>query len=180
MKKLTKLESFGLITAILVGGSYFYMQRVYDPETKSLQKTVAKLNKTIKEYNKLEEPPSPLRLQKEIEKLNGELDVLVKELKDSGGRTGALSEITEVLAEVSTKAKNENMQVIKIVPGKNVQDDLFTWKAVNIQLLGHFSDFVHLVTRLQEMSRPLQIRELTINRSDDLEDEVIITATLWV
>lgn len=180
MKKLTKLESFGLIAAILIGCSYFYMQKVYDPEAKALKKTVSKLNATIKEYNNLEEPPPELHLRKEIEKLEGNLQTLTEDLKASGGRTDDLSEITEVLADVSSAAQKQNMQVLKIVPDSDVEDALFTWKTVNITLQGRFDDFVRLVTHLKIMDRPLQIRELTINQADGLEDDVVITAKLMV
>ena len=32
MKKLTKLEKFGLIAAIIIAGTYFYMGKIYDPQ----------------------------------------------------------------------------------------------------------------------------------------------------
>jgi len=59
VKKLTKLEKYGLIAAILVGGSFFYLKKVYDPEAASLQRAIETLNKTVASYNRLSDPPPP-------------------------------------------------------------------------------------------------------------------------
>ncbi len=181
MKKLTKLESFGLIAAILVSGSYFYMKKVYDPEAAALKKTIISLNAKIGAYNKLQEPPNSEGAKKKLAQRREEEKKTAAVLKAAGGRTEAAAEVTEVLAEISVKAQRENMQVLKLTPEeKSITTPLYSWKQVNIQLRGQFSDFVVLVERLKAMARPVQLRDLKIERDTGDYGEVIITATLRV
>lgn len=180
MKKLTKLESFGLIAAILVCGTFFYMKKVYDPEAAALKKTVTKLNQTIGEYNKMEEPPNLESLKKKIEKQKGQWETANDELKAAGGRGDESSAVTEVLARISRLAKEENMQVLKIGRDKDVKDELFTWAAVNIELRGRYQDFVRLIQALKELATPLKLLKLNIERGKDGEGDIIIKATLLV
>ncbi len=57
---------------------------------------------------------------------------------------------------------------------------LYTWKEVEIQLRGQYHDFVALVERFKEMNRPVQLREMKIDRDKGDFGEVLITATLRV
>lgn len=180
MRKLTKLESFGLIAAILICGTFFYMKKVYDPEAASLKKTVNKLNQTIAEYNKLEEPPNLDSLKKKIEKQKEQWGAVSEELKAAGGRTDDPAAVTEVLAQISRLARNQNMQVLKITGIKEVKDELFTWAAVNIELQGRYQDFVQLIQALKELVTPLKLLKLNFERGKDGEGEIIIKAELRV
>lgn len=181
MKKLTKLESFGLIAAILVSGSFFYMKKIYDPEAEALKKTITTLNAKVAEYNKLQEPPNAEGVKKKIERQKEEEKTLAAALKAAGGRTEADAEVTEVLAEISVKAQRQNMQVLKLTPEeKTLVTPLYSWRQVNIQLRGQFGDFVVLVERLKAMARPVQLRDLKIERDKADYGEVLITATLRV
>ena len=181
MKKLTKLESFGLIAAILVGGSYFYMKKVYDPEAEALKKTISTLNAKIGEFNKLQEPPNPEGMKRRLERQREEEKKMAEALKAAGGRTEADAEVTEVLAEVSIRAQRQSMQVLKLAPReKTVATALYSWKEVDIQLRGQFHDFVALVEQFKQMSRPLQLREMKIERDKGDYGEVLVTATLRV
>jgi len=180
VRKLTKLESFGLIAAILVSGTFFYMKRVYDPEAAALKKTVAKLNQTIAEYNKLEEPPNLDSLKKKIEKQKEQWEAVTEELKAAGGRSDDPAAVTEVLAQISRLAKTENMQVLKIAKDKDEKDELFVWATVNIELKGRYQDFVRLVQAMKELVTPLQLLKLSIEGGKDDEGEIIIKAKLLV
>ncbi len=178
MKKLTQLEKFGLIAAILICGSYFYMKKIYDPEAEALKKTVSKLNQTISEYNKLEEPPliEPLR-----KKLKGEmerLEELTLKMKEAGGRTGKKAEVTEVLSKITTAAKKHRMQVMKIIPGADIKEELFTWATFNLSLDGKYQDFLSLLRELQAMDQPIQFKNLEIKRNEQNASSVTIITTL--
>ncbi|MGI6656191.1 MAG: type 4a pilus biogenesis protein PilO [Desulfobulbus sp.] len=181
MKKLTKLESFGLIAAILVSGSYFYMKKVYDPEAAALKKTITTLNARIGEYNKLQEPPNPEGMKRRLDRQRDEEKQLADTLRELGGRTEGEAEVTEVLADISLKVQGQNMQVLKMAPReKPVTTRLYTWREVDIQLRGRFYDFVVLLDRLKQMKRPVQLREMKIECDTGEYEEVLITATLRV
>jgi len=180
IKKLTKLESFGLIAAILVSGSYFYMKKVYDPEAEALKRSISRLNSTIASYNRLGDAPDTMRMNRQIEQLRGELENLTGELLEAGGRTGTAAEVTEMLAHISTMARKHHMTVLKISPEREVRDELFIWAAVSVQLRGRYQDFVALVESLKGMAQPVQMSRLQIERDTGNEGAVLITAILLV
>lgn len=180
MKKLTKLETFGLIAAILIGGSYFYMKKVYDPEAAALKKTISRLNATIKEYNNLQDPPDSRSIQRQLEKLDKEAEELAVQVRQAGGRTEAASEITEALQDISREAKFTGLRVVHLSLGEEKKDELFTWKTLNLELEGQFGQFVLLVKRLKELERPVQLLDLQMSASEASSGEVTIRAALWI
>lgn len=180
MKKLTKLETFGLIAAILVSGSYFYMKKVYDPEAEALKRSITRLNSTIASYNRLGDAPDTGRMNRQIQQLREEKETLTENLLEAGGRTGTDAEVTVMLANISTMAREHNMTVLKITPDRKVQDELFIWAAVNVQLRGRYQDFVALVERLKGMPQPVQLSRLQIERDPGNAGAVLITAILLV
>lgn len=180
MKKLTKLERFGLIAAIVVGGSYFYMKRVYDPEAAALQGAVRQLNSTVASYNKMKEPPPLGPLKEQVSEQMKELERMKVELKKAGGRTGEAAEVTEVLSLVTQLIKEENMRVLKISPEGDVEDKLFTWAVFSIRMGGRYQDFVTLVTQFKELRQPVQLRDLNMERNEGSPGFIIVTAKLLI
>lgn len=180
MKKLTKLESMGLIASILIGGSYFYMKKVYDPEAAALIRTRNSLQKTVSEYNKLSDPPNTRSMTRQVERLEEEVEELTEQVLQAGGRTQAASEITEALAELSLATKRSGMRVVELTLGEERKDDLFTWKTVKISLEGRFADFVSLVGLLKAKDRPVQMRDIIMTKSDRGFGGVRVTAVIWI
>lgn len=181
MKKLTKLESYGVIAAILVSGSYFYMKKIYDPEAAALKKTINTLNTKVKEYNNQQEPPNPEGLKKKLDRQREEEKKMAEMVKAAGGRTDNNAEVTEALSEISLKAQEQGIQVLKLTRlDTTVVTALYEWEEVKIELRCRFYDFVTLVHRLKEMPRPVQLREMMITRDGGEYEEVRITATLRV
>lgn len=178
MKKITRLEKFGIIAAIVVCGSYFYMKKVYDPEAAALGASVRELNSAIASYNAMKEPPSLEPLREEIEFKTENLDRLILEMREAGGRAGEAAEVTKVLSLITEIAEEQNMQVLKISPGKEVEGKHFTWAAFNIILGGRYRDFYAFVGRLKKRPEPMQLRHLDIERDEKKPGRIIINATL--
>lgn len=180
MKKLTRMEKFGIVAAIVVCGSYFYMKRVYDPEAAALSASVRELNGTIASYNAMKEPP-PLELLKDEIKFKTEnLERLISKMKDAGGRMGKAAEVTEVLSLITGIAKEQNMQVLKISPEQEVEGKHFTWAAFSITLGGRYRNFYTFVGRLKKRPEPMQLRHLNIERDEEKPGRIIITTTLLI
>ncbi len=179
MKKLTKLEKFGLIAAIVTCGTYFYMNKVYDPEAKALARTVTQLNKTIKEYNDLGEAPPVEPLRKRAAGLREELEEVTAELKEAGGRTDQRAEITEVLTAITSLAERNRLQVARMAPQGEEKEALFTWAVYRAELAGGYRDFKRLVDQLQERLEPIQLRGLKLSRLDD-QGRITITTDLLI
>lgn len=180
MKKLTQLEKFGLIAAIVVCGSYFYMKKIYDPEAESLKKTVAKLNQTIGEYNKLEDPPPLEPLRKRLQGESEKLEEATRQLRQAGGRTDADAEVTAILATVTTLAHQRNMGVVKITPGQDHKDDLFTWKSFEVVLHGSYGNLIALIETLRRIEQPVQFKNLQVKPQQGGPGPLLVTATILI
>lgn len=178
MKKLTKLEKFGLISAIVVCGSFFYLKKVYDPEAAALKRTVTKLNETIAAYNKLEEPPALKPIKKQVAGQQKILEELTSELKNKGGRTGNASEVTIILTKINKLAKEHRLQVQKIIPAGEIEEQLFTWSAFTMQINCNFKEFVVFIKDLKELNEPIQLRGTSLERDESADGRVNITTTL--
>nr|WP_320115826.1 type 4a pilus biogenesis protein PilO [uncultured Desulfuromonas sp.] len=178
MRKLTKLEKFGLIAAILVSGSYFYLNKVYDPQAKALKKTVAKLNSTIGQYNKLDEPPPLAPVKKAIEKKKQERDDLKQQLHEAGGRSDNAQEAITLLDTINRKAYEQGLLMVQLTPLGPVDEDLYNWESFEVQLTGFFPHLLHFIDSLKAMQQPIELRELNIITSERLDGTITVKAQL--
>ncbi|WP_282755826.1 type 4a pilus biogenesis protein PilO [Desulfuromonas thiophila] len=178
MRKLTKLEKFGLVAAVLVGGSYSYMQKVYDPQAAALKKTIVKLNSTVQEYNALSDPPSLLPLTKTLEKHTAERDALREQLTLAGGRTGAADEVVQLLDRVNGLAVEAGLTVVHLQPRDRVTGPLYDWDCFDLQLRGDHARLLYFLQRLIDLPQPVEVRQLKIERENDAGGRVRISAQL--
>ena len=180
MKKLTKLEKFGLIAAILVGGTYFYMKEVYDPEAASLKSTIETLNKTVTTFNGLSDPPAISPLRRQVESLKERLATEIERLREAGGRTGEEAEVTEVLRLINDTAGRQRIDIIQIEPLADIEEELFTWAAFEVKMRCRYPDLLALITRLKELKEPIEIRGLHIAREPGAGGYVVVRMKLLV
>ena len=179
MRRLTKLEKFGLIAAIMVCGIYFYMDRVYDPEAKSLKKTVQKLNATIKQFNEIKAPPPIAPVKKTVERRKKELEKVTAELKEAGGRIGDPSEITQILALITGLARKNRLSLVKMTSAGEEKETMFTWAIFEAELAGGYHDFHMFIQDLRNLSQPVQLRELYLENIGG-SGMIKITVTLLI
>ena len=180
MKKLTKLEKFGLVAAIIIAGTYFYMGKIYDPQAKALKKTVIKLNKIIGEINSIKEVASAGSINRTIKKRKEELEKVKSELKDTVITTGKESEITELLDRINRLVDQNRLAVKSIVPKGKVAGALFAWSSFDLDMEGSFSFFLEFLTALREMSDSVKIQNINIEKNGDVGDVLKINMTLMI
>lgn len=180
MKKLTKLEKFGLIAAIIIAGTYFYMGKIYDPQAKALKKTVIKLNKIIGEINSIKEVSSAGSINRTIKKRKEELEKVKSDLKDTVITTGKESEITELLDRINRLVDQNRLVVKSIVPKGKVAGVLFAWSSFDLDMEGSFYFFLEFLTALKEMSDSVKIQNINIEKNGDAGDVLKINMTLMI
>ena len=180
MRKLTKLEKFGLVAAIIIAGTYFYMGKVYDPQAKALKKTVIKLNKIIGEINSIKEVASAGSINRTIKKREEELEKVKSKLKDTVITTGKESEITELLDRINRLVDQNRLAVKSIVPKGKVAGALFAWSSFDLDMEGSFSFFLEFLTALREMSDSVKIQNINIEKNGDAVDVLKINMTLMI
>ena len=180
MRKLTKLEKFGLVAAIIIAGTYFYMGKIYDPQAKALKKTVIKLNKIIKETNSIKEVSSVESINRTIKKRKDELEKVKSELKDTVITTGKESEITELLSMINRLVDQNRLAVKSIVPKGKVAGALFAWSSFDLDMEGSFYFFLDFLTALKKMPDSVKIQGISIEKNGDVDDVLKINMTLMI
>jgi len=180
MKKLTKLEKFGLIAAIIIAGTYFYMGKIYDPQAKALKKTVIKLNKIIGEINSIKEVSSVGSINRTIKKRKEELEKVKSDLKDTVITTGKESEITELLDRINRLVDQNRLAVKSIVPKGKVAGVLFAWSSFDLDMEGSFYFFLEFLSALREMPDSVKIQNINIEKNGDVGDVLKINMTLMI
>ncbi|MBC2694601.1 MAG: type 4a pilus biogenesis protein PilO [Desulfobacteraceae bacterium] len=180
MKKLTKLEKFGLVAAIIIAGTYFYMGKIYDPQANALKKTVIKLNKIIGEINSIKEVSSVGSINRTIKKGKEELEKIKSELKNSTVKTGKESEITELLSMINRLVDQNHLVVKSIVPKGKVAGALFAWSSFDLDMEGSFYFFLEFLTALKKMPDSVKIQNMNIEKNGNIGDVLKINMTLMI
>jgi len=181
MKKLTKLEKFGVIAAIIVAGSYFYMKNVYDPQAKALKKTIINLNKVIGKLNSTKkDTPSVEPVKKTIKKRKKELDRFESSLADISGKTGKESEITHVVSKINRLADQSMLGMESIAPNGETKGTFFTWAVFDLEMEGSFDSLMEFLSGLEKMQDPLKVQKINIANENGNPAALKIRLTLML
>jgi Tfp pilus assembly protein PilO len=162
MRKLTRFEKFGLMAALIVALTFFYVKRVYEPQEKRLKQTVVTLNKLIGEVNSLRESPSAAAVQRTLKGREKRLAELNTQLERTAVRTGAAREVTSLLAGINRMIERHRLVVETVVPKGTVSDALFDWNVFAIDMRGAFFDFMSLLETLRDLEDPVRIEQVVL------------------
>jgi len=162
MKKLSRFEKIGLIAAVVVAGSFFYMKKVYEPQEKVLKATIVRLNKVVAERNALNEPRPANLIRKEIEGIREDLAEVEAQLSQVKAPTGADGEVTELLAEIATLTEQHALQVGGVEPLGKVTDQFFDRHAFQLELKGEFFDFLAFLEALRRLPDSVRADQVSL------------------
>ncbi len=180
MRKLTKLEKFGLVAAVIVAGTYFYIGKVYDPEAKALKKTVIKLNKVVKEHSSLKDISSIKSINNTIKKREKKLEEIVYVLENTAKKRDGEAEITELLSRINSLAEQNRLAMTSIIPKGGIKGVLFAWSGFDLDMKGSFFSFVNFLSGLEKMSEPLRVKDICMERNGEKEGALNICFTLMI
>lgn len=161
-RKLTKLEKFGLIAAVVTGMLFFYLSHVYDPQQASLERAREEYNRTVRQYNDLPAVGSLFQLRRTVEAKENERAEWEQKLKDLDIRFGAPDELVRVRLWITREAEARAMLVRSILPAGK-EKDLFQWHIYRVVLEGSFGDFVGFLRTLDEYPMPIAARRIEIS-----------------
>ena len=166
MRKLSRFEKMGLIAAVVVAGTFFYMKRVYEPQEKVLKRTVEQLNKVIGEINTARAVPPAVGVKRELARQKEELAALEEQLKETTNVTGKESEVTALLGRIVELLHAKGFAVKAIRPMGKAPDDLFQWSLFEIEMAGDFHHFMALLTALRDMRDAVRVEGITLAREE--------------
>ena len=181
MKKLTNLEKFGVIAAIIVAGSYFYMKNVYDPQANALKKTIINLNKSIGKLNSTKENTPPVEpVKKTIKKRKKELARFESSLAGICGKTGKESEVTDIMSKINRLADQSMLVMESIAPGGEIEGTFFSWAVFDLEMEGSFNSFMDFLSGLKAMPEPLKVQGINIGNENGNPAALKIRLTLML
>ena len=179
MRKLTKLEKFGMAASIVVAGTYFYMGKVYDPQAKSLKKTIASLNKVIGEINTLDDVKPERVLKMKVKRSEEELARLKRDQGKVLRMMGNESELTNLLQKVHHLMEESGIVAEAIEPrgvgGKGIYE---SFQRYSLEMRGGYFPFLAFVEALSAMPDPVVIEHVTMTRKEG--DGIRITMDLMI
>ncbi len=163
-KKLSQFEKFGIMAAIIIACTFFYMKKFYEPQEKEFKKTVAALNKVVGEVNGMKQIPPLIQVKHELEKLKADLEEVNKKLEGTMMHTGAAREVTRTLRRINEHVAASGLTVVSLIPGGRNMDPLLQleWNHFQLNLSGSFHGFLHLLESLRAMPDAVRIDGVTL------------------
>lgn len=167
MRKLSRFEKFGIVAAILIACTYFYVNRVYEPQEARLKKTVQVLNKVIGQVNSLKDVPPQAMVKRRLKANREKLEALEREMKDIRMLTGSEREVTRLLSEINAKMVDYGLQVDSLTPAGQVADELLEWNMFKIDMTGSFNGFLDFMRELKEMPDAVKVERLQMEKNNE-------------
>lgn len=159
MKKLSQFEKFGIMAAIIIACTFFYMKKFYEPQEKEFKKTVAALNKIVGEVNGLKQVPPLIQVKHELNTLKTDLEEVNEKLTGTLMHTGAAREVTRTLRQINEHVAVSGLKVVSLIPGGRNMDPLLQleWNHFQLNLSGSFHGFLRLLESLRSMPDAVRI-----------------------
>ncbi|MDY0359937.1 MAG: hypothetical protein RBR08_00635 [Desulforegulaceae bacterium] len=178
-KKLTNLEKFGLIAAVIIAASYFYLGKVYDPQLKKLKKTITEHNKIVAKINSLGEFESELIYKKKIEKAQKELDELNEQLNELTMKSSSDKSALSLLEKKLVKTGEISGIIFESISPCGEINDLFNWHVYLVKGNCRFNGLINFFKKIKDFKDPAQIGKFKIEKTDKsgilkIEMEVMI------
>lgn len=161
-RKLSKLEKFGLIAAVITASLFFYLRNVYDPQQESFTQAQEQLNRTIREFNQLQAAEPPFQLRRRLENERERLNELKEQLAALDVRFGTEEDLIRNQHWVFRQMERLNMRILSAQPLRT-QEDLFTWHVYRVNLEGDFKGFTQFLRELRNHNTPLRVHNVTIS-----------------
>ncbi len=161
MRKLTQLEKFGLVAGVVVAMSYFYLQKVYDPQAKALDKTVKELNKVAEELKTLQTVEPFFKIQGKLDGKKKELAQIDKELSTLIVPSETEAQLNALQHKILKAAEHCGLMTASMTPG-GVEQSIFSWRVYRMELLGGYGQFTAFLDALKELPALVQVGDIVL------------------
>ncbi len=168
MKKLTQFEKFGLMAAIVIACTFFYMKKIYEPQEKNFKKTVETLNKVAGELKSTQVVPM-VQVRSELEQARKRKAELDGELTANMVRSGTPQEVTLLLGRVNELMAAGDLSILSLAPAGQERDQMLeiSWSRYQISLGGSFPGLLHLLGSLSDLPDAVRVTGLQLQKSGD-------------
>jgi type IV pilus assembly protein PilO len=159
--KLPKAYRFGAIPVIaaLVFGAYWYL--LYEPASRQLEALRAKQLESQRKLNEARSVTANLpAFQEEIEKLERELKLALRQLPNS-------KELPILLTDISTVGKNAGLDFKAFRPQEEVPKGFYAEVPIEIEFTGRFRDIAKFFDEVARLPRIVNVGDLHIQIHDE-------------
>lgn len=177
-RRLSKLEKFGLIAALITGMLYYYLTNVYDPQQKALIQAQERLNHSIRELNQLQASEPIFQLRRRLDSRKESLAGLEQEMKGMNVNFGTEADPVAAQHSVYRLMERLNIRVLNVTPAGR-HDELFTWHVYRLSIECDFASFIAFLHGLRTHSSPLRVHRVNIN-GDAAGWPLKISLDLWM
>ncbi len=164
-RKLTKLEKFGLIAAVITGMLFFYLKHVYDPQQQALVRAKEQLNRSITQFNEMQAAEPPFQLRRRLETQREALAELERELKELDIRVGDEEALIRAQHWAYQEMERRNLRVLNVVP-RGVEKKHLEWRIFRITAEGDFRSLVSMLRELRTNNTPMLVEQVSVSRED--------------
>jgi Tfp pilus assembly protein PilO len=166
MRKLSRFEKFGLMAAVIIACTFFYVKKVYEPQEARLKKTIATLNKVVGQINNLKDVPPAASVKRSLKRYRQDLEELSEQLKGTQMHTGAEREVTKLLSTINGKLARNGLQVNSLTPEGTTTDELLQWNMFAMDLEGSFQGFLNFVQDLKNLKDAVKIEKVQMEKGE--------------
>lgn len=168
MKKLTQFEKFGVLAAIIIACTFFYMKKIYEPQEKQFKKTVADLNKIVGELGNAQ-VVSMVQIRGELDTAKNKKEELDAQLANSTVRSGTPQEVTRMLSAINGLVANSGLSILSQKPTGLVLDEMLqlSWSRYQLELSGPYPGFLHLLESLTDLPDAIKIDDVKLEKADN-------------
>jgi len=177
-RKLTKLEKFGLIAAVIIAMLFFYLREVYDPQQEALDMARERLNQAVSEFNELQSAAPAAQLRRRLKSRQEDLEQKKAELEQMEVRPATEEELARSKHLLYRSIENNGLRLLDVTSGRTRQD-LFTWHVFSVDMEGDFSSLTGLLDEFRDHIHPLRVQEVRVHR-DGSPWPLQMSMELWI
>jgi uncharacterized membrane protein YccC len=176
MRALTKLEKTGLVAAVVIAGSYFYLTEVVEPLEQRLASLSQQFDEANQEWAESIAPSGTERFEQAIERLQPELEEARRQwreadtlLPDTGQAAAAVGELVAASGELGLRL-NELAELASdsdAVARSGVTAER-PWRHYRLRLTGPYAAVVTWFERLAQRQHAVLIDDVSLKREPQL------------
>ncbi len=159
-------QAMAPVIGMLVLGAYLYL--AFFPAQDKLQQLQADAKAKQIELSKAKSVADNLpAFEKELENLEGELKIALRQLPDS-------KEIPGLLTDISTLGKSAGLDIKRFKPNSEVSRGFYAEVPLEIQFTGTFHQVVRFFDLIAKLPRIVNVGELRMSIQDEGSEETVL------
>ncbi len=181
MRQFSFIERWGVVSFLIVGAIYMYLNHFRDDIIAEQTALVKKNNDIVKAINETVPPDNIESIEKRVAKLRGEVAELKKKLEEvKATRIADKSREEEMVLRISEMAANNGLQVNQLAPFSKELESLFASVQTeqktlprilySVNLTGSFTSMYEFFAEIRKLPSVVNVTQVKVQRMKDHGD----------